>query len=174
MLRAGLAAATLARWELQQDARVQHITPACGIPIEYFHMESKRYAEVHATTYIYVVADDDCLILGKDFIEKGVAALEKHPYYGMIGATSISDGYYPVGFQGPNEVEGATAAGGVVFVRKGILTTFDDCLPDQVDDVIAQEFTRKGWSIGVMPYVKFNHLGAWYSVTSRNPDNWKA
>jgi hypothetical protein len=164
-IRAGMSQAVLARWLLQKDCRLEEIF---GEGAD-FHIASKKAAELNATSSIYVIADADCLILGKDFISKGVATLESHPEYGLLSATSICDGLFPAGHELPimPDVIEMHAVGGIAFVRRGILTEFRDCRPDQVDGTICDEINRKGLKTGVMTHVRFNHLGAGYSLTSK-------
>ena len=163
-IRAGMTQAVLARWLKQKDCRLEEIFGEA----KDFHIASKKAAELNAMSSIYVVADADCLILGKDFISRGVATLEAHPQYGLLSATSISDGMFPAGHISitPEVVE-LHAVGGIAFVRKGILTEFRDCRPDQVDGTICDEINRKGFKTGVMPHVRFNHLGSGYSLTTK-------
>jgi hypothetical protein len=168
-IRSGLTQAVLARWLLQKDCRLEEIFGEGPN----FHIESKKAAEENATSSIYVIADADCLILGKDFISKGVATLEAHPEYGLLSATSICDGLFPAGHEVPlADVIEMHAVGGIAFVRKGILTEFRECRADQVDGTICDEINRKGLKTGVMPHVRFNHLAAGYSLTSKG--QWSA
>jgi hypothetical protein len=133
-----------------------------------FHIRSKANAETLSETEIYVVTDDDCLPLGDDFIERGAAILQHHPEYGILTATSVCDGPFPSGKQLPDtDVVEMHAVGGVSFVRKGILKKFDLCSPDQVDDCICTEVNRAGYLTGVMPHVRFIHVGMWRSIYQR-------
>ena len=167
VLRYGLSIACHARWKMQADARVECIY---GMESD-FHVTSKREAERRATTDIYVIADDDCLILGKNFISDGVFAMERFKEYGLLTATSISDGEFQESRMYPPPIE-RHAVGGVVFVRRGILKDFD--IPDaaHTDGAICDEMKRRGYKTGVLPWVRMNHLGAGYSLTS--PHCWSA
>ncbi len=157
------------RWALQKDCHVEEIFGGS----KNFHMASKRAAENNSRSSIYVIADADCLILGRDFISKGVATLEARPEYGLLSATSISDGIFPAGCELPaSDVVEMHAVGGIAFVRKGILTEFRHCQANQVDGTICEEMVRKGFKTGVMPHVRFNHLGSGYSLTSKG--QWSA
>ena len=136
--------------------------------VERFGMYSKKMAEELATTETYILADEDTLPFGNDFVDRGADILERHPEYGILTATSICDGLFPAGARIPDaEVVEAHSVGGVAFVRKGILTEFADCRPDQVDDVVCSEMNRKGYKTGVMPGVRFNHLGCGFSIYQR-------
>ena len=136
-----------------------------------FHIEGKRMAEQVARSPIYVVADNDCLILGENFVRLGIEIMGKHPEYGLLAATSICDGHFVhVPSISSWEEVVPMQAGGVAFVRKGILKEFNDCQPNQVDDAICSEMVRKGYKTGYMPSLRFNHIGSGYSISS--PTNW--
>lgn len=164
-IRTGMALTCIARWKKQEGINLHLIYPTDSSA---FHMDSKRIAEEQATTDIYVIADDDCLIIGKYFIEGGLYAMGKHPHHGILTPVSISDGTWQ---ESPKEINPTVvtthSVGGVAFVRKGILSEFNACEPNQVDTFICEEMERKGYKCGVMPGLKFNHLGAWYSVTQK-------
>lgn len=171
-IRRGMAMAVLSRWALEPDIRVIvlsnfHFSTAFDIRIVEgpFHMGSKRAAERLAKSPIYVIADDDCLPVQRDFVASGLKAMSGKPDYGMMGAFNITDN---------NEYDFNSGAepGGIVFVRKGILTDFEDRGPDKVDGSIADEMKRKHFRYGVSPNIRFNHLGSGYSLTSAG--NWSA
>lgn len=158
-LRRRMAEVCWERWRMEPDCQL--------FSIEEDTIKAKAMAESVATSPVYVVADNDCLILGEGFVQKGLGIMEKHPEYGLLAATSISDGDFPR--EGFEEVV-SKQAGGVAFVRKGILIEFKACTPDRVDDTICSEMYRKGYKTGYMPGLRFNHLGAGYSIT--NPNWW--
>lgn len=172
-MRSAMFVLALVRWGMQADANVQHVVEVHGDP--QFHMRAKRWAEEHATSDVYVVADDDCLILGKQFVSRGVKTLLQHADYGLLAAASvIEDGDLvyssSVSFTRPHVVE-RHAVGGVAFVRRGILKRFDACPANLTDETICNEITGAGYKVGVMPGVKFNHLG--YGFAADGP-YWEA
>lgn len=163
-LRLALKEATLSRWAIQHDARVWLVNKP--------HMQAKRHAEQHATTDIYIVADDDCMPLGKDFVATGCATLRDNLAFGLLSAASVIEHhFYTEDTLSPNIVA-AHSVGGVAFVRKGILTEFRACPPNQTDDSICSEIVRKGYRTGFMPHVQINHLGYGYSLSSE--EHWMA
>lgn len=188
-LRWGMSIATLARWRMQEDANltvlsadaiIQPMHSCVMMPEKNFHIESKREAERRATTPIYVIADDDALPLGKNFIEQGVKTLARFADYGLVGATSISDGQYPAGktfrYGEPqiSDVEKTESAGGIVFVRRGVINPDElpNCDADQVDETVCTHVRKRGFKVGLLPHVRFNHLGSGFSVTSKGEGNW--
>jgi hypothetical protein len=166
--RRAMETVCLDRWSIQAEAMIYTEPINLTLP----GIKAKKYAEEKSITNIYISADDDCLIIGKDFVSAGLAIMEANPEYGILGATSISDGHFQTTVSGGMLVIPMHAVGGVVFVRKGILKEFPDCDADKVDDTICQEINRAGYKTGLMPGVKFNHLGAGYSITSKG--NWSA
>lgn len=166
--RIGMFDVCVARWRMQSDIRLEIVNGRYPTP---FHMGSKKRAEESSTSSIYIVADDDCLPIGRNFVKDGVEILYDHPEYGLLTATSVSDGSYRQ-LEYPNEVAELHAVGGIAFVRKGILTDFNDLGVAKTDESICSEMNRKGYKTGVMPNVKFNHLGAGYSLTV--PGCWEA
>jgi hypothetical protein len=175
-IRRGMAMSVTARWALQPDV---HPTILCNefystaLDIRIvdhigFHMKSKRAAERLSKSPVYVVCDDDCLILQKNFISMGLMAMRSFPEFGMIGGWNITDDPDCSGHAGLVEKD----PGGIVFVRKGILTDFEDHGADKVDGSLADEMRRKGHKVGVTQVSKFNHIGSGYSLTSKG--NWNA
>jgi hypothetical protein len=161
-IRKGMQMSCIWRWKMQEDANVIYINPAGIRNLGPFHIARKHAAERLTSSPIYVVADDDALPIGSSFVRDGVRILGEHPEYGMASARSISDG--PIY---PNEEIVESQCGGIVFVKKGILLDFEECDADKVDDTICREMNRRGYKTGVMPSVRFNHLGAGYSITSK-------
>jgi len=152
------------RWWLEPDCYLA--------PIKNDTIKAKAAAEKVANGPIYVVTDNDCLILGKNFVKRGIEVMERHSEFGLLAATSISDGDYPSGSDWLHEPEVIEkhSVGGIAFVRKGILTEFNKCDPTRVDDTICSEMNRKGYKTGSMPAIRFNHIGAGYSIS--NPLWW--
>ena len=183
-LRWGLTQATIARWLMQKDI---NLTLLCAgaiiriagaesvlLPEEKFHMESKREAEKRAHMPIYVIADDDCLPFGADFIQRGVSILNQHEDYGLVSASSVSDGErWTAREEALVDVLGRHSVGGICFVRKGLLSEFNDLGANRVDESICSELKRLGYEVGVLPRVRMNHLGCGFSLTG-GAGNWLA
>lgn len=177
-MRKGMRECVLARWRMFPESEVR-LTVLHSQSFREFgscfdadyvslyshtmHMESKRAAERLAKSDIYVVADDDCLPIRKAFVTRGVQTMERYPQFGILAAANITDGE-PFASDEPVERH---AVGGVAFVRRGILADFSECVPEQVDGTICDEFKRRGYKCGVMPFVEFNHLGAYYSISTK-------
>ena len=183
-LRWGLTQSTIARWLMQKDINLTLLCAGAIIRIEgaesvllseeKFHMNSKREAERRAHMPIYVIADDDCLPLGSNFIHRGATILNEQEDYGLVSATSICDGPYPEGRGGQTaDIEEMHSVGGICFVRKGLLSQFHDLGADRVDESICSEVKRLGYKTGVLTRVRMNHIGSGFSLTG-GPGNWMA
>lgn len=182
-IRSGFAMSCEGRWRMDEDASLT-VLRAYTVPHDMFmsvdpqgyHFKSKQKAEELATTEIYIVADDDCLVIGKEFAKTGVEIMKRHPEYGILTPTSICDGPYPSdlapGYKNLPEVMNMHAVGGVCFIRKGILTEFRDCPAQKIDHVICDQFQAKGYKSGVMPHLRYNHLGYEFSLV--NERYWSA
>ena len=117
MIRLGMAITTVERLMLDAEAgriRLRLLVAEgsladpnwAGIlikPLSRFHIDAKRYAEAHAKSDVYVVFDDDQLIIGKDWLERGLEFMEKHPDWGMAAAWMIT-GEVPDKVRGPGRL----------------------------------------------------------------------
>ena len=164
-LRMFLSDACRYRWYAERECNIY------PVPFDNI-MEGKKEAEEKSKSPIYVVTDNDCLPLGKDFVKQGVEILNRHPEYGLLAAANICEGEFCSGsiWQAGDEVECRDIVGGVAFVRKGILNEFQMCEPPYVDRTICDKMRSKGYKTGIMPHLRFNHLGAGYSLA--NPACW--
>lgn len=131
-------------------------------PLERFHIEAKRYAEATAKSDIYVVFDDDQLILGKDWLDKGLRVMEKHPEVGMASAWMIT-GEVPEGDKADEHFWESGSIGCPYFVRKGILIDTPETPIAGYDTDLTNYVKSKGWKTGFMRHVRYNHLGSRYS-----------
>jgi hypothetical protein len=177
-LRHSMAVLVHGRWWMQKDAKVYlqraHSTDSNG---SQFHMEAKRFAEEHAAGDVYIVADDDCLILGRTFVADGVRILRANPAYGLLTAVSVIENANLIAewdtwssdrstaAAWPSEIIDRHSVGGVAFVRRGILKTFAACEPRHTDETICREIEAAGFRVGVMPGVRMNHLGFRYGAS---------
>jgi hypothetical protein len=130
-------------------------------PLERFHIDAKRYAEAHAKSEVYVVFDDDQLIIGKDWLERGLDFMAKYPKFGMASAWMITG-------EVPDKSGGAdgwqeSSIGCPYFVRKGILTDIPETPIVSYDTDLTKYVQSKGWKTGFMRHVLYNHLGSRYS-----------
>jgi len=143
-------------------------------PLSRFHIDAKRYAESKAKSPIYVCFDDDQLIIGKDWLDKGLAFMAANPDWGMASAWMIT-GEVPEGsgFEAGWE---SSSIGCPYFVRKGILVEssnhgqveqiinyFPETPIASYDTDLTKVVQSRGYKTGFMRHVRYNHLGSQYS-----------
>lgn len=180
-LRLGFAIAAVARWKMQEDVRVTvlqwdrgklHVFDCdrhrwiANTPIP-FATESLRLAEELAGSDPYIIANDDTLIYGQDFVENGLRVMENNPDYGVISAAAVNSDQYK--FDGPDIFE-IHAVGGLVFLRKGLVTEFPPLEDAYWDCERDRQVKAKGFRSGYTKHCPYLNMGAKFSVA--NPAFW--
>lgn len=176
-LRLGMAIASVARWKMQKDVRVTVLQWDGGIPHDFrascnmkcdnerspFATSSLEYAENFSRSDPYIIANDDTLIYGQDFVENGLKIMEKYPEFGCVsGAVTNGDQF---SLNGP-EITEIHAVGGLVFLRKGLVTEFpplEDCYWDIERH---RQVVAKGFKSGYTRMCPYLHMGANFSVAN--------
>jgi hypothetical protein len=174
-LRLGFAIATVARWKLQQDCYVHPIVWDGGINyagfLYYitcgnrgpFAAESMRIAEQFAKSDPYIICNDDNLPYGQDFVAKGLDIMARYPEYGVISGV-VTNGHEP--YDTENEVHEIHAVGGLVFLRKGLVTEFPPLEDCHWDIERHRQVTAKGFKSGYSNRLPYLHMGAHFSVAN--------
>src|SRR5438094_2753802 len=136
-IRGHLALAVVSRWKLDKDANITLLTigaPAgdflgvkcIAVPRDQFWTRAKQYAEDNAKSEIYVVADDDQLIIGKDWVKRGVEILQAHPEFGLLSAHSVN-GEVQETTEGDEQIFTIQSSVGCpYFMRKGAIKKFPE------------------------------------------------
>ena len=162
-------------------------------PLDRFHIDAKCYAEAHAQSEIYVVFDDDQLIIGRDWLARGLEVFGRHPEVGMAAAHMIT-GEVPAP-AGEEPFWECNSIGCPYFIRKGILTGPNNLHPDgqtmlggmelitipegtlsNFDTLLTEQVNQLRWKTGFLRHVRYNHLGSGYSlvgVALGNPTAWQ-
>ena len=161
-LRAAIAKPCLLMWQQICDPRI--IIPPQGMSGREFQQWRRKAAEEQASTEFYVLADDDCMPLGKRFLERCEALMRKYPEYAILGTEDYCAPY------GADEIYETTTAGGINVVRKGILEVpeYNDITWDGTAQ--GQQIRAKGYKVGRMRDVRRNHYGDGLSTVW--PDNY--
>lgn len=184
---AGAVIDRLLRYEREGQARVfvlaadhHGLFPAIyiGAPVyisllpDRFWITSKEYADRRAESPIYVVIDDDHLPIGKDWLEKGVAALAARPDFAMLSSWSVN-GEVPLNNASSydEDVFEHFAIGTPYFCRRGSLGQLPDGPLESYDQVLSEHVKKIG-RIGFLRSVRHNHLGYGYSQVI--PEHWGA
>ncbi len=178
-LRLGFAIASVARWKMQKDVRVNVLRCGDGDFYQYgcrqwelpneidmpFATQSLRLAEQFAESNPYIIANDDTLIYGQDFVSNGLKIMEKYSDFGVIsGAVTNGDQFQ---LNGPDITE-IHAVGGLVFLRKGLVTEFPPLEDCYWDGERHKQVVAKGFRSGYTKMCPYLHMGAHFSVA--NPE----
>jgi len=184
-LRLGFAIATVARWRMQQDCRVHVIQWADGLKYNWwighrkgewigewinepelpFATSSLRQAEELAKSDPYIICNDDNLPYGQDFVSNGLDIMNRYPDYGVISGVVVNGEGSEFEMNGP-EVKEIHAVGGLVFLRKGLVTNFpqlEDCFWDGERH---KQVVEKGFKSGYSRSLPYLHMGAHFSVAN--------
>jgi hypothetical protein len=174
-LRLGFAIAAVARWKMQKDVNVTVLQWEDGIAQDFgckrwfpvgdapFATMSLHAAEQMAESDPYIIANDDTLIYGQDFVENGLKIMEKYPEFGCVsGAVTNGDQFQ---LDGP-EITEIHAVGGLVFLRKGLVTEFPPLEDAYWDIERHRQIVAKGFKSGYTKMCPYLHMGANFSVAN--------
>lgn len=177
-----MAIATVGRWRMQKDCRVhiiqwqdglkydwwkghrekEWICECINIPESPFSTWSLQQAELLSESNPYIICNDDSLIYGQDFVSKGLSLMERYPDFGIISAMHVN-GH---GYNTENEVTEVHAVGGLVFLRKGLVTEFPPLPDSQWDGDRHRQIINKGYKSGYARDLKYLHIGEHFSIAS--------
>jgi hypothetical protein len=161
-MRVAFFVATVARWKIDPDARVQFI-------LDRDYREARFYAENAARSDPYIFTDDDCLPHGKDWISNGVKAMLAHPEYGACSTKSLIVTESPFDTK-PNECDifPVPCVGAPMWMRKGIIK---EDLPKYlyVSECIELHnyMKQKGYLQGIINGISHVHIGHGFSTDPR-------
>jgi hypothetical protein len=179
VLRLGMAITAIERWRMEEEkghCRLLLLGARGSLSLPYknhsfdklfdldtFHVESKRYAEQHAESEVYVVADDDQLIVTRDFLQVGLEFFARWPDVGMMAGLMITGEVRDRGIAAWD----SDSIGCPYFVRKGILTDIPDGDLSNFDTRLTEYVRSKGYKTGFLGTARYNHLGYGYSEVGK-------
>ena len=166
-MRFFLASAVVERWRLEPGINL-HIVHSVSFLVSPKDFQGYRrgYAEDVAVSDPYVLAEDDCMPLGNNFVQRGVDILMRNPAYAVLSPTVLNGVYKGPAYTEDGELIMANSAGGINFTRKGRVKA-PQTFWDEMDQ--AQQLKADGWLSGYMPGLKMNHLGAGLSTIWPDP-----
>jgi len=191
-LRSAFAIVSLARWQLENamgsinlhllighvdagdtllDAAIFHsiYSSKTGLIGGNFQARARQYAEDNAKSSIYLVVDDDQLIIGENWVQNGIECLHRHPEYGILSGWSINN-EVPEG-PGIDEVwEVPSSVGCPHFIRKGTVPIIPEAGLGMEDAAFCAVVHEKNLKTGFIRNLRYNHLGAHFSSIST--DHW--
>jgi hypothetical protein len=165
-----MADVCIERWAIEPDCEVT-IVPS---ELTGYHISSKRWADDMATSDIYVVTDDDHLILGTNWVKRGLELMQAHPEYGMLAAASIIEHRFMCENDSRMAIE-LHAIGCPYFIRKGTIRQWPDpeeVPANQVDGALCKIINDMGLKTGILPTLRYNHIGYGYSQVESS--HWDA
>jgi hypothetical protein len=157
------------RWN-QESVRFHRITPGaveCR-PIEFQRMR-RIYAEQHADSSVYVVADDDCLLGKESPIAPMLALMEKYPEFGMLSllpANAAINEWTPEFYvpESDANVMEHVSVGGIRFCRKGVVKNWPAADGPGYDFLHSEAIRKAGFRAGYARSYKMNHIGEGFST----------
>lgn len=169
-IRAAIARPCLMMWERicgDGEGQLIIIIPTPGMSGREFQSWRRAEAErlaIAAHAYSYIIADDDCMPLGSQFIERCQDLIARYTDFAILGTEDYCAPY------GEDEIYETSTAGGINVIRRGVLQfppytgqTWDGCAQ-------GEQVRAKGFRVGRMRDVRRNHFGDGLSTVW--PDNY--
>lgn len=181
-LRLGLATATLQRLKCDDSLNVTVLrTPEAWLDPQEgrtvtidcskkdFQHLRRKMAEELAESEIYMVADDDCLLMEPDFVDKGVSILGDNPEFVQLSGfptNSTIMKWLPEDYitKDGSDIQENQSICGTYFQRKGFMTEFPEPAGHSYSRVQADWFRERGFRVGLSPRISFNHMGEGYGT----------
>lgn len=123
--------------------------------------KARLWAEKNANSEFYIVGDDDLLPWGKNWLERGLAAMADHPFFALASSRSViteEAGNYaiPVGVG----ILPVPAVGAPMWIRKGVIGTDLPEFPFVSECTMLYDYTRKkGFQSGIINGLFHLHMG---------------
>lgn len=134
-------------------------------PHSMFHITSRLLADHCSHSPVYVIIDDDHLMLYHDWLEAGLEVMKWFPEYGTVSAWSVN-GEVPLpppGARGRSQVWESGSIGCPVFVRRGLFSDVPVLPAHGYDTALTQHVHKLGWKTGFTWRVRYNHIGQGFS-----------
>ena len=132
-------------------------------------------ADERSVSDLYIVADDDCLPIGLDFIPCVLHLAREFPAYGIFSPEMVREKRSRT-TTGTSQVFRWRGVGGLRICRKGIIKDWPDQTRKGYDDEHCEAIHELGLDCGIMRHVYFNHLGEgwsklWYNYQQQTGTN---
>ena len=140
-----------------------------------FQRTRRIEADERANDETYIVADDDCLPIGLDFIPCVLHLARLNQGYGIFSPEMVRE-KRTRSITGASQVFRWAGVGGIRICRKGIIKDWPEQTRKGYDREHCDTIKRLGLDCGIMRNVEFNHLGEgwsklWYSYQDQNGTN---
>jgi len=145
-------------------------TPLVRVHVQYGLTQRARRMEADqlSSFYYYIVADDDCIPIGKYFIHQGMEMLDRYPDFAMLSPISYEDpiGLWQQGRVDTKDLFEAGSIGGIRFCRQDALKGWPKQTRVGYDVEQGEALRRGGWKSGYLKELRMIHIG------SRNSSIW--
>ncbi len=162
------------RWEGEGGARIRHLNPKrLGVTAYEFQRSRRIFADDHAESEIYVVADDDILLEADPVVGRGETLMKAYPDFAVLSLaetkpdwkTWVPDWPEYKAFHDEAVTE-HVSVGGVRFCRRGAVKSWppmDEGIKTY-DHVHGQAVRDAGYRSGYFKHLHGLHLGRGYST----------
>jgi len=154
-IRRGMWVAVNGRWRKELDVRVR------VLPSDRDVRGLRELAEHEAKSDPYIFTDDDVLIVGKDWVKRGVEALLAHPEYAIVSSLSLVEGENLA--KGTGTIYEMHAVGAPSFIRKGFCKDLPPMDINSECGVLHKHVLDQGKKMGLVNGLRHNHLGHGFS-----------
>jgi len=150
--------AVSSRWK-KEGINLRHLVVDVGSVenVRAVRMEAEQLAESDP----YIFTDDDVLIVGKDWVKRGVEALLANPEYAIVSSLSLVEGENLA--KGTGTIYEMHAVGAPSFIRKGFCTNLPDMDINSECGVLHKHVLDQGKKMGLVNGLRHNHLGHGFS-----------
>lgn len=158
-LRNALRYAVTQRLLMEPTTRVREIA---DMPIR----EGRYYAELEAQSDPYLFIDDDVLLVGKDWVERGARIVLNNPRFAIVSCLSLVEGENMARPSCDDEIYPMHAVGQPMFIRKGICVDLPEMSLDQECGILHKLVLDKGFEMGLFHprlLLRSNHMGHGFS-----------
>ena len=154
-IRRGMFQAVRHRW--YKELNCNFITMTCDTDVR----TVREQAEEIAKSDPYIFTDDDVLIVGKDWVKRGVEALLAHPEYAIVSSLSLVEGENLA--KGTGTIYEMHAVGAPSFIRKGFCKDLPPMDINSECGVLHKHVLDQGKKMGLVNGLRHNHLGHGFS-----------
>ena len=159
-IRRGFALATIGRWSLE-PVNI-HLIEASEFGIT----AGRAMAEQRAESDPYIYTDDDVVIVGKDWVERGREIMLRNPQYAILSTLSLVETENAARPSTSYEIYPMHWVGAPMWIRKGILVEMPEMTLGNECGEIHKYVEARGYREGLFHpdlKIRHNHLGHGFS-----------
>jgi hypothetical protein len=157
-LRRAFFEATCARWDME-DVAIRLLVNK-GI------REGRVFAEQEAHSDPYIVTDSDVVVVGRNWVARGLDAMRSCPEYAVCSSLSLIEGEnLAVPPPDAGKIYPMHSVGAPMWIRRGILTDLPEMDLNGECGVIHDYVLKKGYKEGLITGLRHLHCGHGFSST---------